>query len=113
MDKVYLKQTFMQHKQFLRRIKSGQNIRNAVITSTDVEIDLLLKVLHLVGDGVIHVLKKHQEAVRKSKREKKLVELGSRTFFKQLMKKNRVAKVLIIKQFYSILPILIQALFTS
>jgi len=112
MDKVYLKKLFLHHKEFLKKLKSGVKIPKTVNASTDVEIDLILKVLHLVGDGVIHVLKKHEDAIRKSRREKKLVELGSRLFFKQLMKKDRTAKLLTLKHFYSILPFLVEALFT-
>lgn len=89
MDKVYIRKQLIQHKDLLKGIKSSSNIAKTINGSNDQELALLLKILHLVGDGVIHILKKHSELIHKSKKEKKLVQIGSRVYFKELMKQSR------------------------
>lgn len=89
MDKVYIRKQLILHKDLLKGIKSSANIAKTVKGSNDQEINLLLKILHLVGDGVIHILKRHSELIHKSKKEKKLAEIGSRVYFKELIKQSR------------------------
>lgn len=111
MDRVYLKQQFLKHKELIKRIKNSDNISKFLTSLSDEEINLCLKILHLVGDGEIHILSKHKEAIIKSKRSKKLMGLGSRSYFKELMKKDRLAKTKELRLFSSLLPLILESLF--
>jgi len=109
MDKVYAKKQFLDHKQLFKDLKLGKNVTNILNSCSDTELDLILKVLHLIGDSQIHVLRKHEQALKR--KEKKLAELGSRTYFRALMKTNRQNKLKVVKQFLSVLPFLAESLF--
>lgn len=55
MDKVYIKKQLLLHKELLKGIKSSAHVAKTVQNINDQEINILLKILHLVGDGVIKV----------------------------------------------------------
>lgn len=111
MDKVFLRKQFLQHKDLLKALNSSSNVAKTVSKSSDPELNLILKILHLVGDGEISLLKKHSEIIKNSKKSKKLAEIGSRIYFKDLMKQTRAVKLNVIRLFYSILPAIIESLF--
>lgn len=92
MDKVYIKKQLLLHKELLKGIKSSAHVAKTVQNINDQEINILLKILHLVGDGVIQVLKKYSDLIQKTKTEKKLAEIGSRVYFKELMKHSRLSQ---------------------
>jgi len=111
MDRVFLRQQFLKHKELLKRIKNSDNISKLLSNLSDDEINLCLKILHLVGDGEIPISSKHKNAVIKSKRSKKLMGMGSRPYFKELMKKDRLAKTKELRLFSSLLPLIVESLF--
>jgi len=111
MDKVFLRKQLLQHKDLLKGLKTTASVAKSVHKINDQELNILLKILHLVGDGVIHILKKHSQLIQKSKKEKKLAEIGSRVYFKELMKQSRATKLSALKTFYSVLPAIIDSMF--
>ena len=111
MDKVYLKAQFMKHKSLLKALKAGQDLRKSINSMNDEELNLVLKILHLVGDGMIIIPEKHKQRVQNSKKIKKLTEIGSRLHFRNLMKQNRAIKLKTIHYFLTLLPVFIEALF--
>lgn len=113
MDKVYLRGQLLKHKQFLESLYKGQNLLKTINHSTDEQLHLLLKVIHLIGDGQINVDLKHQKSIKNAKREQKLEEIGGRVIFRDLMKKDRAEKLKIVKQFKSLYPILLHKLFNK
>lgn len=113
MDKVYLRGQLLKHKQFLDLLYKGHNVLKTINHSNEEELHLILKVLHLIGDGQIHVELKHQKTIRNARREHKLVELGGRVIFKDLIKKDRAEKIKIVKQFKSLYPVLLHKLFNK
>jgi len=106
-DKVYLHLLFQKHKTFLHKLYSVQNASKTLNSASDEQIDVVLKILHLVGDAQIHVSEKFRDRLLNSKRSHKLTQLGSRTVFKQLMRKNRSEKLRTVKDFASLLPALL------
>lgn len=111
MDRVYLKQQFLKHKDLIKRIKNSDNIAKLLSALSDEQINLCLRILHLVGDGEIPILSKHRDTIVKSKRSKKLMTIGSRTYFKELMKKDRLTKTKELRLFSSMLPLILESLF--
>ena len=107
-DRVYLHQQFVKHKQFLQKLQSGQNTSKVLNSATDDELNVLLKILHLLGDAQILVKSDHREFLKKAKREVKLASLGSRVVFREVMRKSRQEKLKITKHFLSLYPRLLQ-----
>jgi len=95
----------------LQQLKNGQNIKKTVSTLSDEEINLLLKVLHLMGDGLIHLPERHKDSLSNSKKVPKLLQLGSRMFFKNLMKDTRVHKLKIVNNLSNLIPLMLESLF--
>ena len=111
MDLVHLREQLKKHKELLKRIKQTDNVNKLLPTLNDEEVNLLLKILHLIGDGQISILSKHEETVKKAKRQKRLLTLGSRYFFRELMKKERSEKLKELWQFASLFSIFIDPMF--
>jgi len=111
MDKVYLRLHLLKHKNVLKRLKAGRDLHKTVNGLSDEELNLLLKILHLVGDGVIIVPERHKNVVQSSKKVTKLVEIGSRLHFRNLMKQNRAEKLKIVHSFEKLLPLFLEGLF--
>ena len=109
-DRVYLHQQFLKHKPFLQKLYSGQDTNKVLNGATDNELNVLLKILHLLGDAQILVKSDHRDVLKKSQREVKLAKLGSRVFFKEVMKKSRQEKLKVVKHFTSLYPHLLHYL---
>lgn len=110
-DRVYLHQLFVKHKEFLRKLYSGQNANKVLNSATDEEINVVLKILHLLGDSQIPVESSHKDALIKARRTSKLAKLGSRSEIREIMKKSRTEKLQIVKHFSSVYPRLLQLMF--
>ena len=111
MDKVYLKLQFEKHKDLFLQIKHASNVNKILNVRSDDQLNVLLKFLHLIGDGHIPILSKHQQVVTKAKRERKLMEAGSPMYFKTLMKKDRLQKLKALKHFKSLLSLFMESFF--
>jgi len=111
MDKVYFRHQFLKHKSFISNLKLSQNVSKTLERATDEELNLMLKILHLIGEGQIPILSKYKDTIKKAKRVQKLIQIGSRIFFKNLMKTDRNNKLKTLKQFSSLLPKLVDSLF--
>ena len=110
-DRVYLHQLFVKHKQFLRKLYSEHNANRVLNSATDEEINVVLKILHLLGDSQIPVESNHRNALIKARRTFKLAKLGSRYEFRETMKKSRADKLRIVKHFSSVYHRLLQLMF--
>jgi len=110
-DRVYLHQLFVKHKNFLKKLYSEQTAYKVLNGATEEEINVVLKILHLLGDSQIPVDSSHKEALIKAKRTNKLAELGSRIVFRKVMRQTRSEKLKIVKHFASLYPRLLHLLF--
>lgn len=111
MDKVFLREQLKKHKDFLHKLQSGHSVGKTLNQSSDSELDVVLKLLHLVGDGHIAIKGVHKDTIKKAKREAKLVSIGSKINFHQLMKQSREVKIKFAKHFISLYGILFHSLF--
>jgi len=111
MDQVYLREQLKKHKDFLQKLQSGQNVGKVLSQSSDSELNAVLRLLHLIGDGHIAIKGLHRDTIKKTKREAKLVSIGSKVNFHQLMKQSREAKIKFAKHFKSLYAILFHSLF--
>lgn len=111
MDKVYLKAQLLKHKSVLKTLKAGHNLHKSINSMNDEELNLVLKILHLIGDGMIIIPEKYKQRVQSSKKIKKLTEIGSRLHFRNLMKQTRAIKLKTVHYFLTLLPVFIEALF--
>lgn len=70
MDVDYLKSEFLNYKSFLYKLYVGNPRQNAAIitNSTNEKLNVLIKVLHLICTGKIHLRKVDHETIKKSKR---------------------------------------------
>ena len=70
MDIVYLKSEFLSVKGFLFELYSGNARSNAnkIFNADDKKLDILIKALHLIANGHIHIRKEDYAVLKKSKR---------------------------------------------
>lgn len=101
----------IQNKQFLHNLFKQTNVVKILNHASDSELNLLLKVLHLINQGHIPLKQKHYEVVIRSKREKKLQLFESRQFLREKLKGSREDKLRLLKQFSKLFSILLHHLF--
>lgn len=70
MDKVYLRSQLLAKKDFIKRIYKGNSRQNRRIISAAEEknLNILIKILHLVCNGIIKIRKDHFAIILKSRR---------------------------------------------
>lgn len=115
MDRVHLRQQLQKHKTLLFQLYSGKANNSKVLNSaSDEELAILLKLLHLLGDGEVGVSAKHAQSIKTAKRESKLEKFGaSRKDLITLLHCDRATKLKFIKSFSSLFPALLHKLFNK
>jgi len=113
MDWPYLRHMLIQNKQFLYNLFKQANVVKILSHASDSELNVLLKVLHLINQGHIPLKQKHHEVVVRSKREKKLELFESRQFLREKLKASREEKLKLLKQFSKLFSILLHHLFNA
>jgi len=111
MDKVHLRLQLKKHKSLLHELYSGY-AKKVLNSASDEELAIVLKILHLLGQGEIGVSLKHAETIKNAKREKRLEKFGSsRKDLITLLHCDRATKLKFIKNFSSLFPALLHSLF--
>ena len=114
MDRAYLRHQFLHHKSFLHKLYRQQDVLKSLNHASDEELNLLLKLLHLVALGVIPLnTKLHQEILRRSKRQSKLMEFESKPYFRTALSADRNSKLKLVKQFSKLYAVFCHNLFNA
>jgi hypothetical protein len=112
MDRAYLRHQFLHHKAFLHKLYHQRDVFKLLNHASDEELNLLLKLLHLVALGVIPLnTKLHQEILRRSKRQSKLMEFESKPYFRTALSADRNSKLKLVKQFSKLYAVFCHNLF--
>jgi hypothetical protein len=111
MDWPYLRHMLIQHKSFLNNLFKQTNVINILNHASDSELNLLLKLLHLINLGQLPLKKSHHEVIVRSRREKKLEQFESRRFLVEKLKSSREHKLKLLKQFAKLFSILLHHIF--
>ena len=114
MDSAYLRHQFLHHKAFLHKLYHQRDVFKLLNHASDEELNLLLKLLHLVALGVIPLnTKLHQEILRRSKRQSKLMEFESKPYFRTALSADRNSKLKLVKQFSKLYAVFCHNLFNA
>jgi len=113
MDKVYLRQMFLTQKGFLKNLQSGEQTQKVLVTANDHALDVLIRILHLIANGEIHIKKGFEEGVKKSHRTKRLMQFESKKNFWRILNDSRANKLEILRQFSKIYPFLLYSFFNE
>lgn len=114
MDRAYLRHQFLHHKAFLHKLYHQRDVFKLLNHASDEELNLLLKLLHLVALGVIPLnTKLHQEILRRSKRQSKLMEFESKPYFRTALSADRNSKLKLVKQFSKLYAVFCHNLFNA
>ena len=113
MDRAYLRHQFLHHKAFLHKLYRQQNVFKVLNHASDEELNLLLKLLHLVALGVIPLSSKHLEIVQRSKRQNKLEEFESKPTLRTALSSERDIKLNLVKQFSKLYAVFCHELFNT
>jgi hypothetical protein len=113
MDKIYLRSAFEQQKPFLKQLYNKENPFHVLGAAEDESLNTLIKILHLLFLGEIHLSKVDREALIKSKRSKKLHNFKSKSYFIKLLHGPRHNKIVALRQFVSLYPILLHGFFNA
>lgn len=114
MDVDYLKSEFLNYKSFLYKLYVGNPRQNAAIitNSTNEKLNVLIKVLHLICTGKIHLRKVDHETIKKSKRLNyfKLYFNTKKSFF-NLLQAPTQEKITVLRKFSAIYQPLLFTMF--
>ena len=113
MDRAYLRHQFLHHKAFLHKLYRQQNVFKVLNHASDEELNLLLKLLHLVALGVIPLSSKHLEIVQPSKRPNKLEAFESKPTLRTALSSERDIKLNLVKQFSKLYAVFCHKLFNT
>lgn len=113
MDWPYLRNVLTLHKNFLRKLFNQTEVIKTLNHASDSELDLLLKLLHLISHGHIPLNHKHRDVIVRSKREKKLLKFESREFLRKVLKSSHDEKLKLLKQFAKLFSVLLFHLFVK
>jgi len=111
MDWPYLRHLLIQHRSFLSNLFKQDNVVKILNHASDSELNVLLKLLHLINLGYLPLKEKHHEVIVRSKREKKLEQFESRRFLTEKLKSSREEKLKLLKQFAKLFSILLHHIF--
>lgn len=114
MDISYLKSEFLNVKSFLYDLYTGNPRQNASRISNAVEckLNVLIKILHLICIGEIHLRKSDHETIKKSKRLNFLkINFNSKINFLRLLNSPREQKIIVLRKFCSIYQPLLFTMF--
>jgi len=113
MDWPYLRHLLIQHKSFLNNLFKQTNVIKILNHASDTELNVLLKLLHLINLGHLPLNEKHHEVIVRSKREKKLEQFDSRRFLREKLNGSREEKLKVLKQFAKLFSVLLHHIFNS
>jgi len=114
MDIVYLKSEFLNVKGFLHSLYSKNPRANAqlIINANDIELNTLIKILHLICTGKIHLRKSDFKILKKSKRLNFLKNfLERKDSYVKLLKSTREQKIQVLRKFCALYNPLLYLLF--
>ena len=119
MDIPYLRSLTLNHKNFLKSLYAGNNLLNfkALDNANDRQLNMVIRILHLIANGVIAMKAAQFIIVKSSKRFKLLrAKFESSRSFNQILNTNvtdKVTRVKLLKQFASLYPHLFYTLFNE
>jgi hypothetical protein len=113
MDKIYLRTVFEEQKEFLKRLYTKDNSFQALGNAEDESLNTLIKILHLLYLGEIHLSKADETILIKSKRSKKLQFFKLKSNFIKLLHGPRQNKIAALRQFVSLYPVLLHGFFND
>jgi len=114
MDIVYLKSEFFNIKDFLYNLYTRSPRANAIsiLNANDIELDTLIKILHLISVGAIHLRNQDFKILTKSKRRNFLQRHFERKdAYVQLLKSSREIKIQVLRKFSALYNYLLHLLF--
>jgi hypothetical protein len=114
MDVDYLKSEFLNVKSFLYKLYTENPRQNAATLnqSIDQKLDVLIKILHLICTGVIHLRKVDHEVIKKSKRLNFLKSnFNTKLSYIRLLKSPREQKLIVLRKFCGIYQALLFTMF--
>jgi len=102
MDISYIKSELLNVKGFLHSLYTSNPRANAniIVNANDIELNTLIKVLHLICNGKIHLRKQDYKILQKSKRLnflKNFVE--AKGSYVKLLKSTREEKIQVLRKF--------------
>jgi hypothetical protein len=113
MDRVYLRHSFENSKSFLKQLYQSENSAQTLNNATEDNLNVLIKILHLVCVKEIKLHKTHADQLVKSKRLKRLQLFQSKAYFQKLLKESRATKLGILKQFLSLYNVILFGFFND
>ena len=119
MDIPYLRSLMINHKGFLKNLYTGNSLINfkAIDNASDRQLNIVIRILHLIANGVIPMKAAQFKIVKTSKRFKLLrAKFESSRSFNQILNTNvtdKVTRVKLLKQFASLYPHLFYTLFNE
>jgi hypothetical protein len=111
MDKPYLRHLFEENRDLLKKLYLGTHAQKTLLAASDNSLDVVLRILFLIANGEIELYEGHSDAIKKSKRQNKLVAFQSRPYFLMLLRSPRLNKLQALKQFIKIYPFLLHSFF--
>jgi len=103
-NRVYLHQLFSQN-----RVKTSQRLN----TSTNVQLNVLLHILHKISAGKIPLTQKHFERLEKARKVKCLDEIQSSAQLQELLRSEKEQKLAFVRKFIVLYPNLLHCLFNE
>ena len=107
------------HKSFLKNLYTGNNLLNfkTIENANDRQLNIVIRILHLIANGVIPMKAAQFKIVKSSKRIKLLrAKFESSRAFNEILNTNvtdKVTRVKMLKQFASLYPHLFYTLFNE
>jgi len=114
MDISYLKSEFLNVKSFLYDLYTGNPRQNAskISQAVDNKLNVLIKILHLICVGEIHLRKLDHEKIKNSRRLNFLKQhFNSKINFLRLLKSPREQKIIVLRKFSGIYQPLLFTMF--
>jgi len=114
MDIVYLKSEFLNVQNFLYKLftSNPRSNANSIFNANDRELDTLIKVLHLICNGQIHLRKSDYQILKKSKRLNFLESYFERKDkYVKLLHSSREDKIQVLRKFSALYNSLFYLLF--
>lgn len=114
MDIGYLKSEFLNAKGFFYGLYTGNSRSNAnkIFNADDKKLDVLIKALHLICNGHIHMRKEDFATLKKSKRLSFLkFNLERRDAYVGLLMGSREGKIKVLRQLSALYPTILYTFF--
>ena len=112
MDKPYLHSLLMSNRPFLKALQEKAAARTLNIAS-DANLNVLIKILHLINLGEIKIHREHKDVIKNSLREQRLLRFQSKSFISKLLKAPRFDKLEELRKLTKLYPTLLHSLFNK